>query len=64
VGGDVKPERYRHPVHGKPQRMGGAFRQCRDRRDQMGLLMSQADDCECYLAEFIQQSIRAASFSI
>ena len=27
--------------------------QCRDRREEMGLLMSQADVCERYLAEFI-----------
>jgi hypothetical protein len=44
--------------------MGGAFRQCRDRREEIGLFMSQADVCERYLAEFIQQSLRAASFSI
>jgi len=30
----------------------------------MGILMSQADVCERYLTEFIEQSIRAASFSI
>jgi hypothetical protein len=33
--------------------MGGAFRQCRDRREEMGLLMFQVDVCERYLAELI-----------
>ena len=63
-GAHVGYDHYRHPVHGKPQRIGGAFRQCRDRREEMGLLMSQVDVCERYLAEFIEQSLRAASFSI
>jgi hypothetical protein len=30
----------------------------------MGILMSKADVCERYLAEFIEQYLRAASFSI